>query len=348
MNQRWNSILFTLVAAISLTAGELIAAPASGAEDAKNKLRELHRQLLAAAPGQKEAVAKQMIELTGPLVKAEPDALGGWLLQAEAAVALKDVAACQEAEAQLQRLQAAKSGNPLAVTVLGQLKAMAAAGATAMPAAPTVGASKQRLQAQPNGDHILTGLPKMEDFPAQARGEDYAAALVWMQYYYGWKADVAAALAQAGAFDDKSRFTTYFDFIQKFMPEKVGKRFNGTRAFQTQEVMHILDRGEPVMVWRIVTPERMKVHADFAKTFAQDPKARLPAPKNAAERKNWPAFNKTLYDAGQQTEVTSVVIGYNKERGEVIFIDFKSADEGSFRMTGDEMQATCRVMLTFE
>src|SRR3954471_21821226 len=144
------SLMRSIHAVLFLAAAAAFAAePAFDPASAKDKLRALHQQFTGAQAAQRASIAQQMIQLTGPLVKAEPDGVGGWLLHAEAALALKQDASCKEAAAQLQRLHAAASGNPLASSLLPRLRAAAAA--SPQPAAGAAGSSfKSRLQEQPN------------------------------------------------------------------------------------------------------------------------------------------------------------------------------------------------------
>ena len=90
---------------------------------AKTALRTLHQQYSSASDSnQRTSIAKAMLTRTAPLLKAEPEGLGGWLMHAEACLELKDKPACDLAASNLLRLHAETSTLPLAVSVLKGLQ----------------------------------------------------------------------------------------------------------------------------------------------------------------------------------------------------------------------------------
>ena len=73
----------------------------------------------------------------------------------------------------------------------------------------------------------------------------------------------------------------------------------------------------------------------FTKEFKTHPDAKLPSPRDAAERKKWPT------DHSNSNGMTSMIIGCNRQRGEVmLFVPNWGEDYEALRMRKEEMEVT--------
>jgi hypothetical protein len=125
---------------------------AADTNQAKNLLRSLHQQLMESSDtAKRSAIATSIMEQTLPLTKAEPDGVGGWLLHGQAALELKDLHACTLAAANLTRLKADTSGNPLAGPIMTALRAtISTASPSATKEAPFINSLGMKFVPVPN------------------------------------------------------------------------------------------------------------------------------------------------------------------------------------------------------
>jgi hypothetical protein len=109
--------------------------------------------------------------------------------------------------------------------------------------------------------------------------------------------------------------------------------------FDVAAIHRSLASGFPVVVWRRFSHERDQLHSQFVRTYAENPKAVLPDPDLPAERASWPGKDAPLH--------ASVLTGYHKERGEVLFLESWSGRDKPRRMRAEELAATTYLAFIF-
>lgn len=104
-------------------------------------------------------------------------------------------------------------------------------------------------------------------------------------------------------------------------------------------VKRAIDNGCPVLVWRRYSSERDRLHTQFAREFQSRPDAALPEP-NKDERASWPGKESPGH--------CSVIVGYNEDRGEVIFMESWGEHARDRRMRVEEMESTSYMTFYFK
>ena len=105
-----------------------------------------------------------------------------------------------------------------------------------------------------------------------------------------------------------------------------------TEKFDLDDLAREINKGQPVLVWRCWSTARDEKLAAFAKELKNNPDAELPSARDPAERAKY------LVDHDNSSAITSLIIGYNRRRGEVLLqIPFWGADYECFRMRTEEM-----------
>lgn len=121
---------------------------------------------------------------------------------------------------------------------------------------------------------------------------------------------------------------------------EAGYGLDRTTKFDPSAVERAVSEGFPVIVWRRYSPERNQLHDRFMRELSRDPKATLPDPAAATERASWPGEKAPLH--------ASVVVGYNPERKEVLFLESWTGKDKPRRMRVEEMTATTDLCFVFK
>lgn len=179
----------------------------------------------------------------------------------------------------------------------------------AKPALPLKDALKARVAQRENGDVLITGLPEVADAveicDLMLRITESLARL------YEWKIDVEATARTAGWEPDSQVYQVSKLFAAVTKEAKV--RMKQANALELLDVQRWIDRGQPVPMTHVFTEIRHEYQIDFTRKFADDPKLELPSAKDAAEKKKWPSPQDEGYYVSE-----SLIVGYNKKRGELI------------------------------
>lgn len=93
----------------------------------------------------------------------------------------------------------------------------------------------------------------------------------------------------------------------------------------------LLRDGLPVIVWRRFDHRRNALHNRLARDYAQDPSAELPVP-DAEDRATWPGKKHPVH--------ASVIVGFNDQRKEVLFLESWAGFTVPRRMRYEEMEST--------
>jgi hypothetical protein len=211
-------------------------------------------------------------------------------------------------------------GSRLYLSILPRQAPVAAAAADpkAKPTAPK-GPLKSRVEEKANGDVIITGLPEvaLEKFTL----DDIMRTSQCLAGYYGWTLDVEAVAKAAGWSEDGTTDCTYEVVTALAKAAKVEVTDYGIVRLQKAgqkldllEVRRWIDKGRLLVYRHMYSEVRADYLIDFNKQFTQNPKLELPSPKDPAENSKWLRYveNSNYYSS------TTLIIGYNRKRGEFI------------------------------
>lgn len=188
-----------------------------------------------------------------------------------------------------------------------------------------------------NGDVVIENIPM---FNQGSRGYCAIGTLAMITQYYGLNLNIDQLAAKAGYKEGDTDNATIIPIYQATAKE-AKLRMREVSSFDFRDAMRSIDDGEPILVWRYFSRERDAVHTGFKQQFNQDPSAELPDPRrDKKEKENWPKFE----NGGH----ASLVTGFNKERGEILFTESWGEETRHRRMRAEEMEETCYVMFKFE
>lgn len=164
-------------------------------------------------------------------------------------------------------------------------------------------------------------------------------ALAMVARYFGLHVDedwlaVAGGFKNTGSADDSEILQIY-----PAVAAEAGFAMDRSSRFDEAGICRALAAGFPVVVWRRFSQDRNQVHTRFAKTLAKNPAATLPDPAQAAERASWPNDDAPLH--------ASVLIGFNRERREFLFLESWTGHDTPRRMRAEELAATSYLTFIF-
>jgi hypothetical protein len=146
---------------------------------------------------------------------------------------------------------------------------------------------------------------------------------------------VAAGFQNTGRADGANLVKVYHA-----VASEAGLGLDRSTKFDASAAARAISQGLPVIVWRRFSFERNELHNRFMRQLARDPSATLPDPANAAERATWPTETAPLH--------ASVVVGYNPDRKEVLFLESWTGRDKPRRMRVEEMAATANLCFVFK
>lgn len=121
--------------------------------------------------------------------------------------------------------------------------------------------------------------------------------------------------------------------------EEADARMSRSGKADFARIRRAIDDGCPVLVWRRFSPQRDRLHSRFAREYQSRPDVTLPE-VTREERATWPG--------GEAPGHCSVIVGYNEERGEVIFMESWGEHTRNRRMRVEEMQETSYMTFYFK
>lgn len=195
---------------------------------------------------------------------------------------------------------------------------------------------RENVQTLPNGDTIIANIPMCNQ---GSRGYCAIGTLTMIAQYYGLRVNIDALAAKAGYKEgdtENAKIQPIYEAVARESRLKMAKSLR----FTFREAQRVIAKGQPLLVWRRFSRERDQFHSDFAKHVAAEPAAKLPNPKEREQKASWP----TLESGGH----ASLVTGFNKSRGEVLFTESWGEYTRNRRMSADEMEATGYVVFAFE
>ena len=195
---------------------------------------------------------------------------------------------------------------------------------------------RENVRLMPNGDTVIEDIPM-----AQQGGRGYCAmaTLAMIMGYYGLNISLDTLADKAG-YKEGSTDMAIIRPIYRAAAAEAKARVQELTNLDFRRTQDLIKRGVPVLVWRGFSRERDEVHTQFAQEYRGNPAAELPEPK-PKERKNWPSVWVTGGHA-------SLITGFNKERGEVLFTESWGEGARNRRMRAEEMEATAYRLFVFE
>ena len=121
--------------------------------------------------------------------------------------------------------------------------------------------------------------------------------------------------------------------------EESNARMSRSGKADFSRIKRAIDDGCPVLVWRRYSSERDRLHSRLGRDFQSQPDAALPD-VTREERATWPGKDAPGH--------CSVIVGYNEERGEVIFMESWGEHARNKRMRVEEMEGTSYMTFYFK
>ena len=183
-----------------------------------------------------------------------------------------------------------------------------------------------------NGDVIIQNIPPVS-MDKDVGNQLYVTPALTLEKLYQWPTNLLALAKKMGWEPTK-------DFFDEYKFYEAAAREAHTRAlysekFNFDDVLRHISLGQPVIVWRAWGEKRDETLIAFTKEFKTHPDAKLPSPRDAAERKKWPT------DHSNSNGTTSMIIGCNRQRGEVmLYIPNLGEDYADLRMRKEEMEVS--------
>jgi hypothetical protein len=199
------------------------------------------------------------------------------------------------------------------------------------------GAIQDNVKTLPNGDVVIENIPMSNQ---GSRGYCAIGTLAMITQYYGLSLNIDQLAAKAGYKEGDTDNAIVIPIYQAAAKE-AKLRMKQKDEFDFRDAMREVEKGKPLLVWRWFDRERDEFHSEFAKKFAGDAAALLPDPrKDKEDQKKW-ASSATGGHA-------SLVTGFNKARGEVLFTESWGEETRNRRMRAEEMEAAVYVLFEFE
>ncbi|MBX3740525.1 MAG: C39 family peptidase [Akkermansiaceae bacterium] len=190
----------------------------------------------------------------------------------------------------------------------------------------------------PNGDVVIRNIPMVNQ---GSRGYCAMGTLAMIMQYYSVNVNIDQLAAAAGYQEGSVEHASIVPIYESAAKEGKLKLQVVTPPLKARQLIKEVDRGQPVLIWRYFSRERDEVHSDFAETFATDPSAVLPDPKkDKEEEERWAGRS----NGGH----ASIVTGYNRERGEILFTESWGENKRNRRMRVEEMEHSGYLYFLFE
>ena len=190
---------------------------------------------------------------------------------------------------------------------------------------------------------------KLAKFPIPVREVDDSlpaspVPAKWLLDYYGLPVTEDELLKLVEAVKkDEPEDTSYREIllVQRALKEKNGS-FRETRQVEPGDIMREIEQGNPVLVSHSYREKRDAYLSDFQRRIEAGSSELLPDPTDKEEKAKWASVDDNAYSG------ISMVVGYNKTRGEVLLT--MPQDYGRptvLRMRWEELQWGCYLACTF-
>ena len=182
---------------------------------------------------------------------------------------------------------------------------------------------EEKISLTSNGDLNITDVPIF-----QQGQRPYCAVntLGMATYHIGLRMSTDALAAGARfRYSNSAKGSKMLD-LYRAAAEESGATLQRGRSFDFNRAQKYLEKGYPIIVWRRFSYQRDKIHTAAAKGI------KLPDPLSEDQSK-WPTSKN---DPGH----ASVITGFNKKSGEVIFMESWGVNSRGKRMSAKELEAT--------
>ena len=198
-------------------------------------------------------------------------------------------------------------------------------------------ALQSKVTTRENGDVVIGEIPV---FTQGTRPYCAINTLGMVTHHFGLRIPVnglaaSAKIKKTGSAKGSKILDLYYAAAQE-----ADIKFMRSSKFEFERAQRALDDGYPVLVWRRYSPQRDKLHSEFAERFAKDPSLELPAADAPSEAASWPGETAPGH--------ASIVTGYNAERGEVIFLESWGEHTRGRRMRAEELETTGYMVFYFK
>lgn len=195
---------------------------------------------------------------------------------------------------------------------------------------------REQVQVSENGDHLIQGIRSV---PQGYRPYCGLNSLTMAAQYFGLHLD-EDWLAVAGKFQNTGS-AAGSNMLALYNATAREAQLGLTREtqFKWTKARSLLQSGLPVIVWRRFDFRRNQTHLQFSRQHAQDPTSQLPEP-DAADRATWPGEKHPVH--------ASVIVGFNDQRKEVLFLESWAGQSVPRRMRYEELEATATMVFYFE
>ncbi len=190
----------------------------------------------------------------------------------------------------------------------------------------------ENVQTNARGEAVVTGVPVFDQGFTPYCG---VHALAMVAHYHGLRI-LPGELAAGAEFENtgSARGSRILD-LYRAIGEELDLDFSHSARFDARRAARALREGLPVIVWRRVSLDREKAHAELAEAFAADPNLSAVPPLD-------PDTLSTLPNRKQvgSPSHASVVIGLDEETGTVIYLEPWGNSARERRMRIEELEAT--------
>lgn len=195
---------------------------------------------------------------------------------------------------------------------------------------------EEQVRETPDGDLRIDRLPLV---PQGYKPYCGLNTLTMAARYFGLHID-EDWLAVAGGFQNTgSAAGSQIPRLYLAVAKEAGLDLHRANDFSLSDARDSLDHGLPIVVWRRFSAERNRIHTEQTRAAGRDPSYVLPRPDDAT-RQSWPGSNAPLH--------ASVIVGYNADRREVLFLESWAGMSEPRRMREEEMAATAYLSFYFK
>lgn len=180
------------------------------------------------------------------------------------------------------------------------------------------------------GDQVIGGLPALQQGFTPFCG---VHSLAMLAQYHGLRLEPEALVAGAEFKNTGNAKGSDIPSLYRAVAEELGLRLQIGKSLDRGNLEKLIADGLPVLVWRRVTKERDTAHTANSLKIQQDPTAALPPLREESATYPNKADKKLPSHA-------SVICGYNREKGEVVFSEPWGTSARERRMRIEEMEAT--------
>ena len=127
--------------------------------------------------------------------------------------------------------------------------------------------------------------------------------------------------------------------LYQSVAKEAGLNMTRDNNFKLSNARSTLQQGYPIIVWRRFSHDRNNFHTRHARAHARDASLAIPKP-DRGERESWPGDDAPVH--------ASVVVGYNDERNEILFLESWAGLDFPRRMRAEALEVTATMAFYFK